>query len=264
MATGPRDLSGGVSGEMPSPRWRVLLATGSPMDRTLAGALLRKHGHQVDVASTGLEAVRQAAQQSWDVVILDRWLPEMDSVAVARMVREQQGTDRPRLPILLMVSDDDASESELSAGIDAVVHKPLKMDEIVRCLVHLQCRVAEVAMGGVPHGQRLAIDWGEALQAVGGRRELLIELIEMFFEEYPPTLEAARAAVEQGDAKGLQFAAHKLKGCLRYFGRSAAADHALGLETMGRKGELAGARTEFDRLTAEIERLLPDLRAGPG
>lgn len=114
------------------------------------------------------------------------------------------------------------------------------------------------------------IDWQIALDAVDGRRVLLAELIEIFFEEYPKLLSEIETAIEAESSLNLQRSAHTLKGCLRYFGESRAARLAKQLEDHGRdqkQHEEQGQPTTFDgchdvlvELHAATETLIPELK----
>jgi HPt (histidine-containing phosphotransfer) domain-containing protein len=104
------------------------------------------------------------------------------------------------------------------------------------------------------------IDWDTVLKAVDSRRELLSELIDLFFVEYPALLKQIRTAVAESDAAALRLAAHRLKGCLRYFGENQAAEFALQLELRGRDDCWEGVPEMLAGLQTELERLLPAIR----
>ena len=59
------------------------------------------------------------------------------------------------------------------------------------------------------------LDWNCALDAVGGSAELLVELVTIFFEEYPKLIDGIRSSIESHDLVELRRFAHTLKGCLR-------------------------------------------------
>ena len=100
------------------------------------------------------------------------------------------------------------------------------------------------------------VDEAEALNRVGGDRELLGELATLFLGECPRQLAGIRAALGGKDYRKLQIAAHTLKGSVATFGARAAEKSALQLEALGRSEHLAGAA----ELLAELERALDQLR----
>lgn len=104
------------------------------------------------------------------------------------------------------------------------------------------------------------IDWSTAMEAVEGQTELLVELIELFLEEYPKHLDSMRVAARCGDGNGFARAAHTLKGSLKYFGPSRAAELALQLEQQGKSLAACDPGPRLVELEREIERMLPQLR----
>jgi HPt (histidine-containing phosphotransfer) domain-containing protein len=108
-----------------------------------------------------------------------------------------------------------------------------------------------------------SLDWSEALRAVKGDRSLLGVLVRTFIEEAPRLLKAIGEAIDRGDGTALRVAAHTLKGSLRYFGAGPAFDDAFHLEKLGQAQDLSEARPIFDRLSRQVEQLLPRLSRWP-
>ena len=106
-----------------------------------------------------------------------------------------------------------------------------------------------------------AVDWDAALESVQGRRELLRELIDIFFQEYPELMSQIDRALEENEPQTLHVAAHRLKGCLRYFGKNRSGDLASQLEMLGRAGTVEGGRSLFRQLESALERWTSALRS---
>ena len=104
------------------------------------------------------------------------------------------------------------------------------------------------------------VNWEAALARVRGDRELLRELVEIFFREEPLWLEQIRRAVENKDAAALQLGAHTLKGALGTIGATTASQLAESLEMMGHSRELSEARTGLAQLEKALVRLRADLQ----
>ncbi len=107
----------------------------------------------------------------------------------------------------------------------------------------------------------MTIDWDEALRAVDGQHDLLLELIDIFFTERDEVIPRIADAIANDDARELQLYAHRFKGCLSYFGQSKARDVAWQLESLGRCDTLDGASELLTQLRTAIDELLPALRA---
>ena len=82
----------------------------------------------------------------------------------------------------------------------------------------------------------------------------------MFLEQSPGLLEPLALALERGNARGLEHAAHKLKGTFGSLAASRASDAAARLERLGETGDLNEGREALDELREEIQSLENELR----
>jgi HPt (histidine-containing phosphotransfer) domain-containing protein len=99
---------------------------------------------------------------------------------------------------------------------------------------------------------------------IEGDVELLRELIAVFEEESLEMLGKLAAAIQNGDAAGLEKMGHKIKGSVLQFSGFGAAAAALALEQLGRSGTIAGAETALKKLKHEIDILMKSLHAMAG
>ena len=105
------------------------------------------------------------------------------------------------------------------------------------------------------------LDESVALNRVGGDLELLREVVGLFLDDYPQSLEKIRDAVGRGDHAGLERHAHSLKGAVSTFGANEAFEAALALEKQGRGGDLTSALNGLSRLEHALLALRPELEA---
>src|ERR1700724_261887 len=102
------------------------------------------------------------------------------------------------------------------------------------------------------------LDESLALSRVGGDADLLREVIELFLDDYPHTLENIRSAVAAQDATKIEHEAHSLKGSVSTFGARRAFEAALALEKQGRSKNLSGVENGFGQLGHRAHALLPE------
>jgi len=245
----------------PLQQLHVLLAEDSLFNQKLAVALLEKHGHAVVVAENGIQALRRLEEDRFDLVLMDVQMPEMDGLeATAEIRRREAGTDQ-HTPIIAMTAHALKGDRErcLEAGMDGYVSKPIYFQELVTVMQSVLPNAAgdDSALRNEPP----AVDWQAARATVDGSEQLLDELVEIFFREHAEVMPALRAAVDDKDASKVQLLAHRLKGCLRYFGAKDAVESAFTLESMGRTGTTEGAPEVLAQLESELGRVLPELRA---
>ena len=103
------------------------------------------------------------------------------------------------------------------------------------------------------------LDESIALTRVGGDAELLCEVIGLFLDDYPHSIEKIREAVNAGDPSGVEQHAHSLKGSVSIFGAKDALDAAFALEKQGRSGDLTAAAAGLKRLEQALASLKPEL-----
>ncbi len=226
----------------------ILVAEDNSVNQKLALAVLKKQGHKVEIATTGREAVEAAERQAFDVVLMDVQMPEMDGMeATAEIRRREQKKDR-RVPIIAMTAHAMKGDRErcLEVGMDAYVSKPIQTQELFSAIARLVpgTRAAWRHEEQPAEPENCAIlDESEALARVGGDRDLLKSLTEVFFDSYPAQLTQMREAVEGNEAPKVYRLAHTLVGAIGIFGAPSALEAALRLEAMGREGKLvAGGR----------------------
>jgi signal transduction histidine kinase/CheY-like chemotaxis protein len=128
------DTAGGVAAEaikevvqaetMPAQR-RILLAEDNRINQRVAVALLNKLGCAVDVAEDGVKALEMVQRRTYDLVLMDCQMPEMDGFAATYAIRAlQDGV--ARVPIIALTANALAGEREkcLAAGMDDYLSKP--------------------------------------------------------------------------------------------------------------------------------------------
>ncbi len=124
------------------PPLRVLLAEDSPVNQRLAIALLEKHGHSVTLANNGREAVAALDEQSFDLVLMDVQMPELDGLEATRQIRRREQDNGHHVPILAMTAHALSGDRErcLEAGMDGYVSKPIRIQELFAAIESLQIR----------------------------------------------------------------------------------------------------------------------------
>ncbi len=106
---------------------RVLVAEDHPVNRKVVGLLLQSMGHQVSFAEDGQQALAQASQFDFDLVLMDIHMPVMDGLSSARQIRALPG-ERGRVPIVALTADvmNDVADQANAAGMNAFLSKPLQ------------------------------------------------------------------------------------------------------------------------------------------
>ena len=114
---------------------RILLAEDNVVNQKLALRLLQQMGYRADLASNGIEAIQCVTRQTYDVVLMDVQMPEMDGLeATRRIVQRWPATQRPRIVAMTANAMQGDREACLAAGMDDYVTKPIRVDALVAAL----------------------------------------------------------------------------------------------------------------------------------
>jgi len=128
-----------ASAEAPGPKpaggLRVLVAEDNEVNQKVVSRMLERLGHQVEVAVNGRDALERAKAGTFDIVLMDCQMPEMDGwEATARIRAALAG--RHRIPILALTANASDADRQrcLDAGMDAHLSKPLKLERLAEAL----------------------------------------------------------------------------------------------------------------------------------
>lgn len=121
-------------------RLRILLVDDAPVNREVATGLLEMLGHHVTTGVNGREAVEILELNSFDVVLMDLEMPEMDGMTATREIRLREEAKSIRTPIIAMTAHAtaDIREGCLSAGMDGYLTKPIQTSELIETLESIQ------------------------------------------------------------------------------------------------------------------------------
>ncbi len=114
---------------------RILLAEDNRINQKVGLALLSRLGYQADVATNGLEALNATLRQTYDLVLLDIQMPEMDGVEAAQAMRKKLESKCPMLAAVTANAFPGAREEYLAKGFDDYLSKPLMPDSL-RALIN--------------------------------------------------------------------------------------------------------------------------------
>ncbi len=111
---------------------RVLLAEDNPVNQLLATRLLEKRGHRVVVAANGREALAALEKESYDLVLMDVQMPEMDGFEATAAIREKEKGSGIHQPVIALTAHAMKGDRErcLAGGMDGYLSKPIRLQEL--------------------------------------------------------------------------------------------------------------------------------------
>ena len=230
----------------------VLVAEDNAVNQMLATKVLEKLGHRVTVVDNGRKAVDAMRDGNFDVVAMDVQMPELDGLEATRAIREWEAAGDRHVPIIAMTAHAMKGDRErcLEAGMDEYVSKPIRSADLAAAIERV-CGTEE---------PRAAIDRNALLDFMDGNRELLQQITSIFLEDSPKQMAAIEAAIHEGDAERIRFAAHSLKGSVGNFRAAQAFELAQGLEGAAKAGDLVTAKEMLPALRQELARVRSELQ----
>ena len=124
-------------------KFRILLAEDHVVNKKLAVRLLEKHGHSVVVASNGREAISAVGKDTFDLVLMDVQMPEMDGLSATAAIRARERESGDHLPIIAVTAHAMKGDQErcLEAGMDGYITKPIRVKELLATIEQvMSCR----------------------------------------------------------------------------------------------------------------------------
>jgi len=190
----------------------ILVVDDNNVNLTTAGRLLEKRGHIVDVASSGLAAVRKSNDPSIDLVLMDLQMPDMDGIEACAKIREREIGNGEYLPVVAMSAhlDEKNVAKCLAVGMDAYIEKPISAAELYAVVDKVAglrqraahrtdvCRLIDEDEFEVGDREEL-VGIAQALLRVEGDMNLLADSAATFLKDCPDLCEKMDEAVRQKD-----------------------------------------------------------------
>ncbi len=238
---------------------RILLAEDNPVNQKLARRMLEKRGYQVRVVGDGNEAVAALEEERFDLVLMDLQMPDLDGIGTTIAIRSRENRSGEHIPIIAMTAHAMEGDREkcLSAGMDSYLAKPMKASELYSVIDKVIGIGDEIKRQDeeASEDESERIDFAAALEAVGGDKDLLVELIDLFLEDFPGQLEEMKKATEGGDSENTAARAHSIKGAAGNLALKRVQELAIEVEKMSTAGNLKGVARLIEDLEAELQNL---------
>ncbi|MGF1491290.1 MAG: response regulator [Microcoleaceae cyanobacterium] len=200
---------------------RILLAEDHLVNQKVALQILQRMGYRADVANNGLEVIEALRRQSYDVILMDMQMPEMDGLEAARQIHLlYHAQPRPRIIAVTANAMQSDRNACLSAGMDDYVSKPIRIKQLVVALKKckstttnglasslLEMEVNTTSPLNPPSAPTLDRQILSALRDI----DAFEEAATVYLETAPPLLQKIEASMAQTNIAALITSAHSLK-----------------------------------------------------
>ncbi len=230
---------------------RVLVADDHYTNLLFATKLLQKQlGIAAETAVNGKDVLEKLSQKTYDLILMDCHMPEMNGFETTTAVREKEKGTGKHIPIIALTADAMKAVKEqcLQAGMDNYLGKPLDPEQFVNIVTqYLKRGVTEERMSFV-EGKKIARDENSPLSLdhmrsfTGDDKEEMRQLCSIFLDQAATLLKILARSCEEDQCNQWRQAAHKLKG-------SAANINAFALSALAEEAERNDDAAEEEKAT---------------
>ena len=255
------------TGEVPAPvRFapgkRVLLVEDNEINREVARELLAAAGLHVSEAHNGYQAMEILSSETFDAVLMDVQMPELDGVETVKAIRAASGRFG-NLPVIAMTAHAMLGDRErfLDAGMSDYIAKPIEEKELINVLrkwigdtepVTAKQKVERPAKAPVPPQETSemlpGLLIGDGVRRTNGNVSLYKRLLAEFRRETDEVLPHLRSLIDGNVTSEAMDVLHTLKGSSATLGARRVAEISAALESKLRKGEAITADELADAL----------------
>jgi PAS domain S-box-containing protein len=253
---------------------KALLVEDNRVNRMFAEEVLRQANLTCRTAESGLQAIEALRRESFDVVLMDCQMPEMDGFRTTQCIRdmERDGQIAGRTPIIAITANAVKGDRErcLECGMDDYIAKPFTSQQLIEMIARLlmpsetrQSPEMPTVVTEPPPDSDLPIDCNGLLGRCRGNVEFVQSLLAEFEQELPRRVDQIIGDVSQQNAAAAVESAHALKGAAGTMAAEPLRAAAAEIEMASKSRELTKATAATGRLRAEAERCLryiPELK----
>ncbi|TDF97119.1 response regulator [Paenibacillus piri] len=218
----------------------VLLVEDQMINQTVATAMLEKLGLSVTGARHGLEALELLRNETFDLILMDIHMPELDGLETTAAIRRNPRLQQ--LPIIALTADATSVRDDQcrQAGMNDLLSKPLEPELLLAVLSKWLPRseAAAASEAGIPSKLKpqadafawAGIDMQDALQRLDGKVEIVFRLLLLFRKQHEHTAKELRQLVTAQQFAEARRLAHSLQGAAGNLGMKSVFEAAYAFE----------------------------------
>ncbi len=194
----------------------VLIVEDNPINIKFVMILFSEYGIKTDIAENGKLAIEKIKNNQYDLVLMDIEMPEMNGYEAATAIRKDL---KNNIPIIAMTAHAMAGEREkcLKLGMNDYVSKPIDTDLLFKKMLFVtSCSKKTLTM----ESKEKVIDLCYLFKSVSGKKEPMLELIQIFLDQIPADIALINEAVIKADYLKIKQISHRMKSTVSVMGIS--------------------------------------------
>jgi two-component system, sensor histidine kinase and response regulator len=213
---------------LPSPNifrnTRFLIVDDIELNLTMLRYFIEDIGGIVTFAENGLKALNLVRDNTYDVIIMDIHMPQMNGIEATMEIRKlEKGRDIPIIGLSADVLNNDNKACK-EAGMTDFIPKPLEFKKIINILQKIlhptpfdlnkpdDVSTDEENKAEIPDNSLKLLDFEAYVKRMGGNREIAVKIIIGFIKQVPVLIENIESAIKTGNTEIIHREAHSIKG----------------------------------------------------
>lgn len=259
-----------------APEAKLLVVDDNQMNLNVMKGLLKRTEMQVDLALSGKEALEAVTKTSYDVILMDHMMPEMDGVEALHRLRELKENQNPQAKVIVLTANAaiGSREEYLKMGFDDYLSKPIEAMNLENMIKkYLPKELVHEIEEVVEETQNLeeidlleeklrpfGIHLKQGLIYVEGELEQYVDMVKLFLRQSEARKEKMRGFLKEGNTEEYTIEVHALKSNGKMIGSRKMSELAYEMEIQGRNGNLEYLRQNQAKLEEGWEELEQGLR----
>lgn len=225
----------------------VLVVDDIEMNQQLAKHIMQSWGFTVDVAANGKEAVQKVEANTYDLVLMDIQMPEMDGMQATEKIRKLKDTTKASTPIVALTANllNGDGDRYLQKGMNDYLPKPLDEQRLFHLIsknladVPQPVSIIEPLKNETPEvlPTEKLYDLSMIHGLSGGDESFIRQMVELFVETMPASTQELQSTLDQQQWEAMGKLAHKLKSTTGSMGMESIKDEVKAVEQNCKKNE---------------------------
>jgi CheY-like chemotaxis protein len=267
-----------------APSAKILIVDDIQTNLKVAEGLLLPYKMQVDLCSSGRDAIEAARNKNYDLIFMDHMMPEMDGIEATAAIRawendQENGINqRKQIPIIALTANVISGMREIfiRKGFNDLFAKPIdisKLDEILARWIPKEKRESktpnEVLDNNVENLPPVdvyqlhipAVDISRGIAMTGGTVAGYYQVLSMFYKDVEDRLPLLQAAPDTDALSMFITQVHSLKSASASIGATELSKEAAVLEASGRAGDLAFIEKNLNSFVEHLVEMVDGIRS---
>ncbi|HLK28155.1 MAG TPA: response regulator [Puia sp.] len=250
---------------------RILLAEDVKLNQYIAQRILESWGCEVTIANDGKEAVRLLQQNSFDCILMDVQMPELDGIAATELIRKLPDQKKSTIPIIALTANALAGDKEkyTIAGMNDCLAKPIDEEKLFSVIsknlsqkFYSTQEKSEDNIETQTIPQEKLYDLSMVLSVSGGNKEFIKKMIALFIETVPQNVVELKKSAESENWEQVAKIAHKLKSTIDSMGIKSLHQNIRSVESNAKqKTNLGGIHPTIQKIESVIDNCILQLQS---